>query len=31
MLGELYSEKYEQLKAAGLLAQVESCYRQLKG
>jgi hypothetical protein len=31
MLGELYSEKYDQLKAAGLLPQVESCYRQLKG
>ena len=30
MTGELYSEKYEELKKEDLLAKVEECYRQLK-
>lgn len=31
LLGELYSEKYQQLKEAGLIPRVEACYRQLNG
>lgn len=31
LLGELYSEKYQQLKDAGLIPKVEACYRDLKG
>jgi hypothetical protein len=31
LLNELYNDKYEELKAAKLLGQVEECYRQLKG
>ncbi len=31
LLGELYSEKYRELKEAGLIPRVEECYRQLKG
>ncbi len=31
LLGELYSEKYQQLKEVGLIPRVEACYRQLNG
>ncbi len=31
LLGELYSEKYQQLKEAGLVPKIEACYRQLNG
>lgn len=31
LLGELYSEKHQQLKEAGLIPRVEACYRQLNG
>jgi hypothetical protein len=31
MLGQLYSEKYEELKQQGLEGKVEECYRELKG
>ena len=31
LLGQFYSERYEELKDAGLVEKVEACYRELKG
>jgi hypothetical protein len=31
LLGQFYSERFEELKSLGLVEKVESCYRELKG